>query len=266
MFYLVGIIVSFICIALSVLHLKQDVGNYLDFVGILVVMGGTIAIGIMIFPWQLKREIQTALKWLMFGRKFDFSALTLQSMQFIQDAQAGKFHTSTTPRVTLAEQILNDGAELIQLGFDSKRIETILDERIYQWTERMGKVSGAFRSLAKYPPAFGLVGTVLGLVSLMRAISQGASSTEAGVRMAVALVATLYGLLVANLIVNPAGERILMNTVEEKKAADLAMKAVMLVVERVTLLEAQETLNSYVKPEERVNALNFAAAGSEESA
>lgn len=53
------------------------------------------------------------------------------------------------------------------------------------------------------------MGTVLGLVNLMRGISAGLDAKDTGVQMAVALVATFYGLIFANLIVNPAGEAIL---------------------------------------------------------
>lgn len=254
MFYLMGILVSMICVSLSVLHLKQDLANYFDLVGFLVVLGGTLAISIMIFPWQLRTELRYALAALFKGKKIDLGAFNHKCINFVRDAQTGVFNTAVNPKSTFADQILNDGAELIQLEFDKDKIEKILDERIFQWSERMSKVAGAFKSLAKYPPAFGLVGTVLGLVSLMRGIAQGSSSTESGIRMAVALVATLYGLLTANLIVNPAGERIMMTAAEEKKGADLALRAVMLAAEQVTLLEAQEVLNSYVKPNERVNA------------
>jgi chemotaxis protein MotA len=152
-------------------------------------------------------------------------------------------------------QTMIDGVELIGLGFNEEKIEMILEERLFQWNERKTKVANAIRSLAKYPPAFGLVGTVLGLVSLMRAISDGASSSEAGFRMAVALVATLYGLLTANLVLNPAGENVLKSTSEERHAAELALQAVLLAAKGVNLLEAQEMLNSFVAPEERINIL-----------
>jgi chemotaxis protein MotA len=154
---------------------------------------------------------------------------------------------------------MTDGTELIALGFDHSKIHSILSERIYQWGERKQRVANSIRSLAKYPPAFGLVGTVLGLVSLMRSISDGASSSEAGVRMAVALVATLYGLLTANLILNPAGENILKSVNEEKKAAEIALEAILMAAQGVNLLEAQEVLNSHVGPDDRINILGSAA-------
>jgi chemotaxis protein MotA len=254
MFYLSGLIVALGSILFSIVHLRQSASNYFDPVGLAVVVGGTFAVSIMILPWEMHREIHMAIKRLFGNQKIDLKAINLECFEMIRKLQEG--NTSFRPTSpSIIGQTLTDGIELLGLGFSHEKIQLILEERLFQWNERKVKVANAFRSLAKYPPAFGLVGTVLGLVSLMRAISDGASSSEAGFRMAVALVATLYGLLTANLILNPAGENVLKSTTEERKAAELALEAVLLASKRVNLLEAQEMLNSHVAPEERINIL-----------
>ncbi len=255
MYFLIGLGVSFISIVWSIIHLRQSATNYVDPVGIAVVIGGTIAVAVMILPWSMIPEMKDALRRLFGNRKIDFKLINHECLEVVKNIQSGNLEY-TSSETDITHQTLKDGVELIGLGFTSEKIYTILDERIHQWLERKQRVSGAIRSLAKYPPAFGLVGTVLGLVSLMRAISEGASSTEAGVRMAVALVATLYGLLTANLILNPAGEFIAKHASEEKKAAELSLEAIVLASEGVTLLEVQEMLNSKVAPDERVNMMN----------
>ncbi len=254
MYFLIGLGISFISIVWSIIHLRQSATNYLDPVGIAVVIGGTLAVGVMILPWSMIPELKDAIRRLFGNRKIDFKLLNHECLELVRSLHAGSLDY-TAKEKTIAYQTLADGVELIGLGFTTEKIHLILDERIHQWMERKQKVSGAIRSLAKYPPAFGLVGTVLGLVSLMRAISEGASSTEAGFRMAVALVATLYGLLLANLVLNPAGEFIAKHSAEERKAADLSMEAILLAADRVTLLEVQEMLNSKVAPSERVNIM-----------
>ncbi len=256
MFYLSGLLIAFVSIVFSIIHLRQSASNYIDPVGIAVVFGGTIAVAVMVLPWEMHREIREAFRNLFSSKKADHKVLNFECFEMIRTLQGGS--TQFEPKdTTAAGQILRDGAELISLGFDPDKVHTILEERIYQWAERKQKIANSLRSLSKYPPAFGLVGTVLGLVSLMNAISAGASSTEAGVRMAVALVATLYGLIVANLILNPAGENVLKAALEEKKGAELALQAVLLAAKKVSLLEAQEVLNSFVAPADRINILGM---------
>ncbi len=254
MFYLSGLLIAVCSILFSIVHLRQSASNYFDPVGLAVVIGGTFAVSVMILPWEMHVEIRDALKRLFGNRKLDLKAVNLECFELIRKVQTGNTEFKAVSP-SIVGQTLTDGSELIGLGFSAEKIHHILEERIFQWAERKQKVANSIRSLAKYPPAFGLVGTVLGLVSLMRAISDGASSSEAGFRMAVALVATLYGLLTANLVLNPAGENVLRSSTEERKAAEIALEAVILACEGVNLLEAQETLNSHVSPADRINIL-----------
>lgn len=266
MFYLSGLIIAFGSILFSIVHLRQNASNYFDPVGLAVVIGGTIAVAVMIFPWEMHREIRDAIKRLFSNHRLDLKAINLECFEMVRKIREGAADFRPTSG-SITGQTLIDGAELLSLGFGQEKIQLILEERLFQWNERKMKVANALRSLAKYPPAFGLVGTVLGLVSLMRAISDGASSSEAGFRMAVALVATLYGLLTANLILNPAGENVVKTTAEERKAAELALEAVLLASRGANLLEAQEMLNSHVAPEHRINILgNLSEAESEQAA
>jgi chemotaxis protein MotA len=153
----------------------------MDPVGFAVVILGTIAVGFMIMPWNLANEIKTTLKAIIKSKNIDMRLFTTDCFKFIESVHAGNPKVESSQDV-YGNQILKDGLELLQLGFNTQKTAEILEERILQWNERKNKVSNSIRSLAKYPPAFGLVGTVLGLVSLMRAISEGASSTEAEFR------------------------------------------------------------------------------------
>ena len=265
MYFIIGLTVSAFSIVWSIIHLRQSAVSYFDPVGFAVVIGGTLAVAIITLPWELTSEIADSLKSLFGIKRIDFKQLNRECLELLKRIESGNTaHVLKDKSIT--SRTLADGIELIELGFTTEKIENILDERVTFWLEHKKKVANSIRSLAKYPPAFGLVGTVLGLVSLMRAISEGASSTETGFRMAVALVATLYGLLIANLVLNPAGENILKAANEEKKSADIALETILLASEKVTLLESQEILNSKVSPRDRVNMLSNYSLENTESA
>jgi len=253
MWYGLGLLVAFLSIAGSVYELKQLPSTYFDVVAVAVVFGGTVAIGFMLLPWEKTRELFQSFSLVLRTPTSDPRPLLFQSLGLVRAVSEGSAFSGGLK--SSAGLILKDGAELIQLGFNSRSIERILVERIENHFERRVSIANAIRALAKYPPAFGLVGTVLGLVSLMRGISEGATAQETGVRMAIALVATLYGLVVANILVNPFGERILRFAAEEKKNSEIALQAVLLATEGVSLLEAQEVLNSFVSSHQRVNLM-----------
>jgi chemotaxis protein MotA len=255
--FLIGIAIALSSILLSVFHLHQSVTAYFDDVAVFVVLGGTCAVSVITLPWELSNEVLRSLRGL-----FQLSPVSRKdTIRAAIDALAHYQQRGTTPDISvpgLAGDVLRDGFELISLGFETQSIQAILQTRIDEHAAAYERVANSVRSLSKYPPAFGLVGTVLGLVSLMRAISDGMSSQETGIRMAVALVSTLYGLLIANLLINPAGETILKNAIEDGKCGEIALQAIVLAAERNSILEAQELLNSYVGAKKRISIFDGA--------
>ncbi|MCB0356229.1 MAG: MotA/TolQ/ExbB proton channel family protein [Bdellovibrionales bacterium] len=250
--YILGLIIALISAAIALEHLQQSAAQFYDLVAFAIVIGGTFAVSLVILPWKEYRVLLQCLQGLFFNLGHNKRELVNLGMTALNNYKNGeKF---TLPKNQFIHfQILKDGFELLQLGLDVKKVETILAERINHYHERHKKIANAIRSLAKYPPAFGLTGTVFGLVELMKAVSEGMPAKETGIKMAIALVATLYGLIVANLILNPAGEQILKNTNNDRDLAEISLQVIVLAAQRVSLLEAQELLNSMVDDHERVN-------------
>lgn len=251
--YPLGLIIAIAAIWGSLTHLDQSIGSYYDLVAILVVFGGTTAVAVITLPWVYKKDIFQSFSYL-FVRSHKTPKETIEKcMTFFQQMNSGTYKSPTSKDLYL--KILADGQELISLGMGREKVEQLLVERVVQHTRRRRRISNAIRSLAKYPPAFGLMGTVLGLVNVMQAVSQGADGKHTAIKMALALVATMYGLIVANLLINPAGELIFKRALEEEAQCELAIRTVLLVFDRASLLEAQETLNSFVPESDRINLL-----------
>lgn len=256
MYYIIGLLIAAFSLVASIAHLGQSASAYYDFVGIVMVVGGTLAAAAITFPWEIRREIRRRLTELFYRPLADRNELLKDCMQVNENVQ-NRIFKFEKPSATIPHKILRDGVELLQLGFTADKVEPILKERLFQSTDRARQVGTALRSLAKYPPAFGLAGTVLGLVHLMRGVSDGMSPQETGIRMAIALIATFYGLLVANLLVNPAGEAISKNAQDDEKLGEIALQAVMLAAEKTNLLEVQEMLNSFVEEHERIDVIGI---------
>lgn len=248
----VGLLVAIATLIASIKYLKQPAGSYYDFVAFVMVIGGTFAVALIVLPWDLRREILRSFKVLFYKPKLDSKSVLRSCMSLVSDSNRVSIEQGV-PELTA--RILREGSELIQLGLSTDRIEIILNERVFQAGRRMRRVGTAVRNLAKYPPAFGLMGTVLGLVNLMRGISTGLTAQQTGLEMAVALVATMYGLLIANFVVNPAGEMIMKKAHEDEESAEIALQAVLLASEKASVLEAQEILNSYVDVRHRIDVV-----------
>lgn len=253
----IGIALAFISFIVAIAHLNQSILNYYDFVALFVVFGGTIAVGVVLIPWGMRRELLHGLMDLIKGQGVSYKQVLTDCLSVVRDTPTDYSKNS----YHLHDQILKDGIELIQLNLDKNKILVILEERVTHYVKRRKKIANAIKSLAKYPPAFGLMGTVLGLVNVMRGVSNGLDGKQTAMEMAIALVATMYGLIVANLILNPAGELITKRISEEEAFGEIAISAIDLLAEKTSLLESQELLNSYVPVEHRVNFLDSFSSG-----
>ena len=253
MSYVIGLLFAFIALRASLFFLDQSFAMFFDDVALTMVLGGTLAVAVVSAPWHHLREIRKGLFNMIFGRSAKHAEVIEAGLRFVQNPSEPP--SSAFPGSNVAGEILRDGQELIGLNFTTAEIESILQERLYQAIEKQKQVADFFMSLAKYPPAFGLVGTVLGLVNLMRAITEGMDPRQTGVKMALALVATLYGLVIANFFIAPIGEAMSKRVGLEQFHAEIAVQAVLLAADRVSLLKSQEMLNSYVSKQQRVNII-----------
>lgn len=257
--YTIGLFIAIIGFVLASHHLEQGISAYWDFVAFTVVGLGSLAVLLITFP---------AAPFGLLVRRF--------IAKFLLGSQSLKFHIERCLRVfqdkqiegndqSIEAQLLRDGLELLGLGMSSDRIAQILSRRFEQHTQRLNLLSGWLKRGSKYPPAFGLAGTVLGLIHLMRGISAGIDTKETGIRMAVALVATFYGLLISNMVLNPLGEWLQEEIKRDEVKAEASLQLIQLISEGASPLEAHEMMNSFLMADEKTS-LNILASVGEEAA
>jgi chemotaxis protein MotA len=246
---LLGYLLGIVSIYASLKLLGQSVALYYDEIAMVMVVGGTLCVTLITFS---PREIVGMAKLLVARTKTNW-ALDIIS-QFVT---LSKLAQSAPGRIAVAledqrvDPFIKEGVELILAGFTHEEVETVLSERMYTKRIQQEASSGVLKSLSKYPPAFGLMGTVLGLVSVMRGMSEGSTPEETGLRMSVALVATLYGLIMANFILLPTSEALLTKVKTSVAMDRLIIEGILLLKERASPLLVQEVLNSYVMGEDR---------------
>lgn len=237
--YFFGLLISTISLILASVFLKQDVKYFFDEVAFIMVIGGTIAVTIATKP---NITVITLFKLISKGLRQKHRRQDTANM--CADYIKGNY--SDKKEDMIENYILNRGTELSQLGFSVKEIEQILLLKISVEISTSEHVSSWIKSLAKYPPAFGLAGTVLGLIHLMRNLAESSSPAQTGTLMSIALLATLYGIIVSNFIISPLGEKIKISLEEDSVNADMALQTILMKAESGNLLKVQENLEQYM--------------------
>ncbi|MGE0174816.1 MAG: MotA/TolQ/ExbB proton channel family protein [Oligoflexales bacterium] len=112
-------------------------------------------------------------------------------------------------------ELLRDGISLIVNDFTVEEIRHNLSNKINAKQSRMSLSANLFENMAKASPAVGLIGTLMGLISMMSNLQD---PTKIGGGMALAMITTLYGLLLGTLLYAPCGEKI---SLEAEKSLEI---------------------------------------------
>jgi len=226
---------------LSLDHLNQDITQFWDVIAFAIVGLGTIATSFMTLPSLKIKHILSIVFRGIHGNQGLREDCVSNAINLIKG-----YHFNADQAKRIDQRILMDGYELMKLGFSTQKIKQILTHRLDKYLDDGMTVATWVKGLAKYPPAFGLAGTVLGLVHLMKGLSEGADPKETGLRMAVALIATFYGIVIANIFVSPVGDRVQNNLMEDEKLANISIEAILLINQRVNMVEALEEMNAHM--------------------
>lgn len=261
MSHLFGFILAVTLLRVGMMILKMDASYYFDWVALLIVFGGTACAAIITYP--VTDLIKMMKAFFRIARKnpeenentvpqiIKLAAAAAKSKKALMDATEDK---------TL-NPFLRDGIELMLAGFTRDDVQTIMQERIIRDREREESYGALLRTISKYPPAFGLVGTVLGLVSVMRAVSNGAEAGAIGLEMALALVATFYGLILSNFLLVPMSENLFNKSHLNMNHRELMLEGLMMIFDKRSPMVTQEMLNSFLPPLKRKDILGVTTKG-----
>ncbi|MGZ3723173.1 MAG: motility protein A [Bdellovibrionales bacterium] len=130
---------------------------------------------------------------------------------------------------------------------------SVLSIRVQTIYNRYGEDAKKFKALGKFPPAMGLMGAVLGMIALLQKLGQPGAEKNVGPAMAIAMVATLYGIAFANLIILPIGENLMEGTRQIYTKNRMIVEGVRLIAQRKNRVLLAEELNSYLLANERLD-------------
>ena len=135
---------------------------------------------------------------------------------------------------------------------ESSTVEAQLNRRLDAITIRHETGKSMVESMAKSAPAFGMIGTLIGLVFMMISMNpqDPNSFSSVGAGMAVALLTTLYGAMFANMICNPLADKLGRRSAEEQFCNAIAMQAALMILEGVRPSEFSDRLLAWTPGQE----------------
>jgi len=240
---LIGIAASLMMLASVLLLSAQAPSSFINLPGLAIVLTGTLAATFISYP--LREVVRVVrLVGLVFRRENSRVEEDLQELVGLAKLWFSGDVRGVEKRLdTLRNPFMRTG---IQLVIDNTREEEIIDLlswRIARLKARERAEAQIFRTMALYAPAFGMIGTLVGLVNML----EGMDAAQIGIigeRMAVALLTTFYGIVLANLIFKPIAVKLERRTEERLIAMNMILEGVSLMSRRRLPSFIEETLKS----------------------
>jgi len=225
-------------------------GPFIIFVNIpslLVVIGGTFAVTLMrITLVDFLGSFKIGLKGFFY--KLDATqALIEESVEMANIARKEGILALEGREIT--NGFLQKGISLCIDGHAPEIVSNLLSKDIRMSIDRHIVGAEMFKAMAVYAPAMGMIGTLIGLVQMLANMSDPASI---GPAMAIALLTTLYGAIIANAFAQPLAEKLVLISGYEKRNKDLILEAINGIQEGVNPRVLKQLLDAYLPESKRV--------------
>lgn len=230
-----------------------DLSFFLDIHGILIVCGGTAAAASISFPISKVLSLVKVFVLRVLGRnRVDYQGVITQLLELNKKASVG-FSALSEAIPSVQHPFLKEAVTLVATGvLTEHEIRSTLDQRIKTMEARYYHEANMFRTIGRFPPAFGLLATTLGMIGLLQKIGQPDSQKLIGPAMSVGLIGTLYGIALANLLFIPIAENLTERTQEEMALRRLIVEGAIMLKSQVNPVAMREGLNSFLMPRDRV--------------
>lgn len=221
---ILGLIGGAVCIVMSVLTSGGTLGGIIDVPSIIFVFGGSFFALFIAYPMSAVLGVFPIM-----GRSFkipDFSEKTLvQDMVTLSEkARREGILALEEGLEDLSDDFMKNGLRLVVDGTDGVIIRSIMESELNQIESRHLDWINVVVAWAGLAPGYGMMGTVIGLIGMLRNLEDKSSL---GPNMAVALVTTLYGSLIANWIMTPIATKLAAHNSTEIRTKEMIIEGVL---------------------------------------
>ena len=182
-----------------------NIGQLLQITAAFIVLGGTTGAIILSFPPKTLISAIKMLKNVFMPPKSDFNALITEIGGFATKARKEGIISLEKEAYNASDPLLTLGLGAVADGTDPTLVREMLENQIDQFEHQVNNAAKVYESFGGYSPTLGIIGAVMGLIQIMQNLSD---PSKLGAGIAVAFVATIYGLFAANLVMIPLGTRI----------------------------------------------------------
>ena len=200
-----GLVVAAVAILGGQLLEGGTVGSLLQFAAFLIVIGGTLGAVMLQNPFATFVHGMKLARWIVVPPRLDPHGAIARVVDWAEIARKDGMLALEDRLAATPPGFERNGLQMLVDGFEPDKIREAMEVEITAWEDRARAAAKVWEAAGGYAPTVGILGAVLGLIHVMENLSDPA---KLGSGIAVAFVATVYGVGVANLILLPIGNKL----------------------------------------------------------
>lgn len=214
----------------------------------LIVFGGTIGAVMVQFPLPIVMQAMKQLKDVFLGSEPEPDSLVQNLLRYAYKARRDGILSLDAEVARIKDPFLRESLMLAIDGVNSADLRKMMELQLEYEGEKQARIPKVFDAAGGFAPTIGIIGAVLGLIQVMQHLQD---INEVGRGIAVAFVATIYGVASANLLFLPWAGKLRIRQRERQVIQEMTLEAVLSIIEGVNPRALELQLNSYISADPR---------------
>ncbi len=227
---------------------KSTLSAFADGPSVAIVVGGAIAATLISSPLGNVMGVMKVIKNCFFAKSANPSELIKDLVGYAEIARRDGILSLESVTSEIKDPFVVSGIQMAVDGTDPELIEQVMNAELDAVALRHASGKALLEAVGRYGPAFGMIGTLVGLVIMLGNMSDPDSL---GPSMAVALLTTLYGSLLANVVALPLADKLGMRSTEELAMKEIVIRGVMAIQSGDNPRVVEQKLKSFLPPKLR---------------
>ena len=225
--------------------------NFFDAASIFITIGCAIFVVVASFPGSALKAVPKHFKVMLNVKKYNPMYFIDELVDLAQTARKNGLLSLEEKANTQEDPFFKQAIMLIVDANDPDKVRAILENDIECMSARHDDAAGMYDKASAVAPAFGMVGTLVGLINMLKSMSLDGGAGDLGTSMGTALITTLYGCILAHVVFGPISSNLRQRDSEEVLCKQIIVEGIMSIQSGENPKALQEKLLTYVNQSQR---------------
>ena len=244
---ILGVISAFGLVWIAI-FLGGGIQLFINIPALMIVVGGTLGATMINYPLRDVFGVFKVVKKALFARNTSVAELIKRFMAFAQKSRKEGILALEAEIKEVNDEFLQKGVQLAIDGLEPQEINDILETEIEFVRSRHQLGAEIFSTMGTYSPALGMIGTLIGLVQMLQTMDD---PSKVGPAMAIALLTTFYGSIIANIVCLPISGKLRTRSKEEVLTKEMAIQGIVSLSNGDNPRILEQKLQAFIPPNQR---------------